>query len=98
MSLDRTFYIVICRTPTHDRTLADVLSREETIRDILVGQIENVHRVSEFNPATGLRIDVSKDFARDLAARLDPGEPVRADLRDFIESHCGVGTVLRAAA
>jgi hypothetical protein len=87
MNLDRSFFTVFCRNLVTERTLADICSREETIDDILHGQINDVVGVMESNPHEGWAKDVSEDFAREIASRLEPAFPVPRDLRDFIEAH-----------
>lgn len=98
MNIDRQFYTVISSTVVHERRLSDIGDRAQTIRDIRTGQIEDVQRVIEYQPVEDWSRDVSEDFAREIAAQIEPGDKVSDDLREFIESHCGVNTVLRAAA
>jgi hypothetical protein len=101
MNLDQPFFAILCRNARAEflaeRSLADTTSRTETIHDILTGQVEDVQRVIEFNPAEGTARDVSEDIAREIAGLLM--EPIgRRDLRDFLEEQLGVGTAFPAAA
>ncbi|HEY2137905.1 MAG TPA: hypothetical protein VGH49_18615 [Xanthobacteraceae bacterium] len=111
MNLDRSFFAIVCRHGRDhfvaERRLGDACSRAETVRDILTGQVEDVERVIEFNPAEGTSRDVSEDIAHEIARLAGDrlaggpvaGEPVRRrDLRDFLEQQLGVGTAIPAAA
>ena|ERR1700693_3241315 len=95
---DRPHFVVFCRDEFTDRKLVGAFTRPELIAEIIAARITDVQWVVEFNPVEGTAGVVSEDFARDLSAALEPGEPVRRDIRDFCEEQCGVGTVLRAAA
>jgi hypothetical protein len=64
-------YLVIARhragnyAPEREET--DLVSREQTIRDIYEGQIEEVARVVAFNPGRGTCRDATAEIARDVA-------------------------------
>jgi hypothetical protein len=64
-------YLVIARhragnyAPEREET--DLVSREQTIRDIYEGQIEEVARVFAFNPGRGTCRDATAEIARDVA-------------------------------
>jgi hypothetical protein len=64
-------YLVIARhragnyAPEREET--DLVSREQTIRDIYEGQIEEVASVFAFNPGRGTCRDATAEIARDVA-------------------------------
>jgi hypothetical protein len=70
-SLAGDHYLVIARhragnyAPEREET--DLVSREQTIRDIYEGQIEEVASVFAFNPGRGTCRDATAEIARDVA-------------------------------
>jgi hypothetical protein len=64
-------YLVIARhragnyAPEREET--DLVSREQTVRDIYEGQIEEVARVVAFDPGRGTCRDATAEIARDVA-------------------------------
>jgi len=54
------------------------------------GQVEDVERIIAFNPAECWSRDATEDVAIEIGNRLGPG-PIRASVRDFIETHAGLG-------
>ena len=95
---DQSHWVVFCRDEYTDHKLVGAFTRNELIGEIIAGRITDVQWVVEFNEAEGWAKDVSEDFALALHRALPPGEEPRTDIRDLIETYCGVGTVLRAAA
>jgi hypothetical protein len=106
MNCDQTFFAILYRARDGrlifaERTAADAASLSETVKDINEGQVDDVVAVLASNPAEGWSKDASEDVARECAKALcdnGRGHDVRTDLRDFIESHCGLGTVLPVVA
>lgn len=108
LNLDKPFFLILCRSYGQgggiyapERAMRDMTSREETILDIITGQVENVVAVLESNPVEGTCRDVSEDIAREVARDIAVHglqELTRRDLLDFVETLCGVGTVLPAVA
>jgi len=93
-NLDVTHYTILCvhRGAGYfaERTLEDSCSRESAIADIMAGQVEGVAKIFAFNPAEHIADDVTEEIAIEIANRLDPACPIRADLVDFIETHAGL--------
>ncbi len=64
-------YLVIARhragnyAPEREET--DLVSREQTVRDIYEGQIEEVARIVAFDPGRGTCRDATAEIARDVA-------------------------------
>jgi hypothetical protein len=50
-----------------EREESDLVSREQTVRDIYEGQIEEVASVFAFNPGRGTCRDATAEIARDVA-------------------------------
>jgi hypothetical protein len=106
MNLDRTHFSILCRARDRsifaaERSGFDLTGRDHVIHDILTGQVSAVERVIAWNPVEHTCDDISEDIARECARLVSDhriGDLIRDDLREFVESHCGVGTVLRAAA
>jgi hypothetical protein len=76
--------------PARDERAAEDMTRAATIRDIKAGQVEDVVAVVAFNPVEHVADDVTEDIAIAIAGSFDPGEPIPAALRDFIETHAGL--------
>lgn len=98
---DRTIHVVVLRGRYYAERKDCETDLKSTIVDIVAGQITEAVSVYAFNPVEGWSRDVSEDVARACARRWSeeyPGEKMPDDLRGFIERHCGVGTVIPAAA
>src|SRR5262249_28803948 len=93
-NLDVTHYTILCVHKGLDyfaeRPLETSASREAAIADIMAGQVEGVEKVFCFNPAEHIADDVTEEIAVEIANRLDPGAPIRPELRDFIEANAGL--------
>jgi hypothetical protein len=92
-NLDVTHYTILC---VHkglgyfaERPLEASASREAAIADIMAGQVEGVEKIFCFNPAEHIADDVTEEIAVEIANRLDPASPIRAELFDFIEANAG---------
>lgn len=95
---DQSHWVVFCRDEYSDRKLIGAFTRGGLIAEILAGRITDVRWVVEFNESEGWAKDVSADFALALHRQLPHGEEPRTDIREFLETYHGVGTLLRAAA
>jgi len=71
-----------------ERDVAD-LGLEQTIADIMNGQVDDIERIIAFNPAECWSRDATEDIAIEIANRLGQ-RPIRPALRDFIEAHAGL--------
>jgi hypothetical protein len=97
-NLDQPLHAILCRVPARGggagwyavERAAEDMTRAATIRDIKAGQVEDVVAVVAFNPVEHVADDVTEDIAIAIADSLDPGEPISAELRDFIETHAGL--------
>src|SRR5262249_60467945 len=58
--------------------------------DILAGRVGGVEKVFCSNPAEHIADDVTEEIAVEIPNRLDPGAPIRPELRDFIEANAGL--------
>ncbi len=95
-NLDQPLHAILCRVAVRGRApgwyaverAAEDMTRAATIRDIKAGQVEDVVAVVAFNPVEHVADDVTEDIA--IAGSFDPGEPISAELRDFIETHAGL--------
>lgn len=94
LNADVTTYAILCLNKGIsyyvERALEDSCSREQTIRDIRIGQVECVAKVFAFNPIEHTADDVTEEIAVEIARGLDPGEPISPELRDFIEHAAGL--------
>ena len=92
---DCAHYAILCRdlgvSWFAERRLEDACSRETTVDDIRHGQVEHVAKVFAWNPAEHTCDDVTEAIAIEIANGLDAGEPISPELRDFIETHAGLG-------
>jgi hypothetical protein len=97
-TLDQPLHAILCRVKARGRAVgwyaveraAEDMTRAATIRDIKAGQVEDVVAVIAFNPIEHVADDVTEDIAIAIAGSLDPGEPISAELRDFIETYAGL--------
>lgn len=99
-TIDRDIYIVRCFQGDYfyPERLEQDTHREETIADILSGQVEHVDRVFLLNPARGTSRDVSREVARAVADKAaHEGRSLSYGVRTFIHEQLGVGVSLQAA-
>jgi len=90
--LSRDIYLIRCFDGDYyypERMEQDT-HREETVADILTGQVEHVERVFLFNPARGTSRDVSQEIASAVADKAaHEGKSLSHDLRTFIHEQLG---------
>lgn len=104
---DATHHVIVARgVVSRDVYLSElpleVACDRKAVVDWLYGEEENpddVISVLAFNPIEGWASDVTEDIARGIAERYrsERAQPTWA-MRNFIEHHCGLNTVLPALA
>lgn len=90
--MTKELYVVIDRDGCLRERRAGDMTKAETIKDILTGEIDSVAFVYCICPEEGTCRDVTEDIARDVLA--ETGTRLEGGARDLVEDRIGI----RAAA
>lgn len=98
-NLDRPFYIVMCDygTKGFESVVDPTETRDDIIKNIADGQYGKIVEIIEVIPGEHSSRSIIEDLLSDVGLYIETNdvEPTR-EVRDLIEHHCGLNTVLRA--
>lgn len=66
------------------------LTRENTILDILAGQVDHVTQILAVDLETSQAYDATEEIAREVFKRVPLHDPVTRELYEFVEQHVGI--------
>lgn len=102
---DATFHVIVRRHPCGnflpEMNVEDVCDRAAIVKWVYEQQTEpeDIIAIYAFNPFEGWARDVTEDIAREVGERFyqESRDPT-CEMRNFIEHHCGLNTVIPAVA